>query len=95
MTGCTSDPVGTDPSCLTTDAAKEDASTSQEHTTDPTMAEAPATINGMHPTPHPTTIAAHDTHQLNDALDDTVTEIHHAGTTITHLSHATILVNAT
>ena len=37
--------VGTDHSPLTVDAAKEDALTSQDHTTDPTMAEALATID--------------------------------------------------
>ena len=36
--------VGTDPSPLNTDAAKEDMLTSQDHTASPTMAEAPATI---------------------------------------------------
>ena len=44
--------VGTDLSPLTTDAAKEDTLISQDHTTSPTTAEAPATTGEMHPTPH-------------------------------------------
>ena len=63
--------VVTDPSPLTTDTAKEDGLTSQDHAASPTAAEAPASIRGMHPTPHPTTTVAHDTHQPNNALDDT------------------------
>ena len=49
MTGCTSNhititTIGTDPSPLTTDAAREDALTSHNHTAYPTMAQAPVTI---------------------------------------------------
>ena len=69
MTGCTPNhvmttTVGTDPNPLNTDISKENALTGQDHITDPTAAEAPATIGGMHPTLHPTTAAAHHTHQL-------------------------------
>ena len=68
MTGCAPDhimttTIGTDPSPLTTDAAKEDALTSQDHTTDPTVTEALATIGEMYTIPHPTTAAAWTTHQ--------------------------------
>ena len=88
MTGHAPDPVGTAPSNLTTDAAKEDALTGQDHTTDPTVAGALAAIRGMHPTPHPMTAAAHNTHKPNDALSNTLAKTHHTGTTVTHLSHA-------
>ena len=54
--------VGMDPSSFITDAAKNDTLTSQDHTTDPTTAEVPATIRGMHSVPHHTTTAASDTY---------------------------------
>ena len=57
MTGHASNPIGTDPSQLRTDTAKEGALTCQYHTTETTMAEASATIGGT----HPTTVAAHNT----------------------------------
>ena len=82
-------PVGTDPSCLNTDTAKEAALTGHDHSANATMAEAPATIGGTHPTPHPTNIAAYNTHQLTDALGNTLTGTQHTGTTVTHLRHAT------
>ena len=85
MTGQTPDPIGTDPIHLTTDAAKEDALISQDHTANTTMAEALATIRGMHPNPHPTTAAACDTQQLSNAVGDNLAGIHHSGTTMTHL----------
>ena len=53
--------TGTDQSPFFTDAAREDASIGQGHTTDPNAAEAPATTRGMHPAPHPATTSAHDT----------------------------------
>ena len=94
MTGCTADHVttttmGTNCSPISTDAAKEDTLTSQDHTTDPTVAEAPVTIRRMHPAPHPTTTTAFDTHQLTNALDDTLTRTQYTGTTVTYLRHTT------
>ena len=80
--------IGTDPSPFTTDAAKEDTLTNQNHTVNPTIAEAPATIGETHPPPHPTTTAAHITHQLTDALGDTLAGTHCTGTTVTHPRHA-------
>ena len=77
--------VVTDPSPLTTDTAKGDVSTSQDHTSIPTVAEAPATIGDT----HPTTAAAHTTHQLTDALDNPLTRTHHTGTMTIHLNHTT------
>ena len=58
--------TGTDPWPLTTGTAKEDVLTDQDHTTNPTVAEALAPMGEMHPAPHPTTAAAHTTHQLTD-----------------------------
>ena len=60
--------TGTDHNPLTTDTAKEDALTSHDHTTDPTMAEALASIKHTYPTPHPATKAVDATHQLTNAL---------------------------
>ena len=85
--------IRTDLSPLTTDTAKEYASTSQDHTTDPTIAEAPAIIGGMHPPSDPTTTTACDTHQLTDTLDNTLTRTHCTSTTLTHLRHANFLQN--
>ena len=87
--------IGTDPSPLRTDAAKEDTLTTQDHTTVPTMAEAPVSIRGMHSAPHPITIAAHNTHQLTDTLGNTVARTHCIGTTISHLRHTTFPTGVT
>ena len=95
MTGQAPNPIGTDPSHATTCTAKEDAWTGQDHTTKPTLAEAPATIKGMHPAPHPTTTVANDTHQPNDTLADTRAKMHCTGTIKTHLSYTTFLVGVT
>ena len=100
MTGHTPNPImittiGTDPSPLTTDAAKEDTLTSQDHTANPATAEVPATIRDIHPTPHLTTIAGHDTHQLTNAVGDTLTETHHPSITMTHLRHTTFPTGVT
>ena len=81
--------IGPDPSPLTTDAAKEDALTSQDHSTVPTMAEAQSTIGGTHPTPHPDTAAACTTHQPTDALGNTLTGTCHISTTVIHPRHTT------
>ena len=81
--------IGTDHSFLTTDRAVEDTFTSHNHTTDPTMAEALATIEDIHSTTHPTTIAACTLLQLMDALDDILTGTCHTDTTMSHLEHAT------
>ena len=94
MTGHTIDHVlttvlGTDPSPSTTDAAQEDAYTGQDHTANPTTVEAPATNGDIHPIFYPTTAVAHDTHQLNDALGNTLAEKHCTITTATSLRHAT------
>ena len=77
--------TGTDHSPFITDAAREDASIGQSHTTDPDMAEAPATIGGMHPALHPATATAHDTHPQKDFLDDTCAGTHCTDTAMTHL----------
>ena len=87
--------IGTDPSPFITDVAKEEASASQDHTTDPTVEEAPATIRGIHSAPLPTTKAAHDTHLPKDALGDTLTRACHTGTTGTHLQHITLPTGVT
>ena len=41
--------VGTSPGSLATDTAKEDTSTGQDHTANPTLTEAPATIRAPMP----------------------------------------------
>ena len=76
-------------SSLTTDAAKEETLTGQDHTVNPTTTEGPSTIEGMHPTPHSTTTVLHATHQLTNAVGDTITRTHCASTTVTHPRHAT------
>ena len=81
--------VGTDPSPLITDTAKEDALAGQDHTTDPTVVETQAPIGGNHATHHPTTAGPHDTHPPKDTLGDTLTGTHCTSTTVTHLWHAT------
>ena len=43
--------IETDNSPLTTDTATEDTLTFHDHTTDPTVTEALATTEDMHPTP--------------------------------------------
>ena len=58
MTGHTPDDftttiIGTDHSPWFTDLTKEDVLTSQDHTTNPTMTEAHATIRVLHPNPTP------------------------------------------
>ena len=87
--------AGTDHGPFITDAAREDPSTGQGHTTDLTAAEAPATIRGMHPTPHPTITAAHDTHSLKDALGNTFAGTHCTDTATTHLQHCTLHARVT
>ena len=96
-TECTPDHVtittiGKDLSPLTTDVAKEDASTGQDHTTSPTVTKAQATIGRIHPVPHPTTAASQATHQLTDTLGDTLTGTH---TPATHPRHATFPTRVT
>ena len=68
--------TGTNHSPFITDTARKDASIGLGHITDSTTTEAPATTRGIHPTPHPTTTAAHDTNPPIDALGDTLTGIH-------------------
>ena len=87
--------VETDPSLFITDAGKEYALTSQDHTINLTMAEAPATIGGMHPTLHPITTAVHDTHPAQDALGNTLAGTHYTGTPMVHLQHATLPARVT
>ena len=87
--------IETEPSPVITDAAKEDALTSQDHTTDLAMAEAPSTIGDTHPTPHCTTAATHDTNPLKDALGDTLTGTQCTSTTLTHVWHTTLLARVT
>ena len=89
MTGCTPNPIGTDPSHSTTDTVKEDTLTSQDHTANTTMADTPATIRGTHPTPPATTVATCDTHQLTNTLGNTLSGTHCTSTTVTFLRHAT------
>ena len=84
-----------DPSPLTTDAAKEETSTSQDPTTNPNTTEALATIRGMHPAPHPTSVTACNTHQLTDTPGNTLTWTHHTSTAMTHLRHGTFPVGVT
>ena len=64
--------VGTNHSLSITDAVRENTITSQGHTANLIPADVPAPIDGMHPTPHPTTTDAHNTHPLTDALDNTL-----------------------
>ena len=77
--------AGTDCSSFITDAAREDTSIGQGHIIDLTATEAPANVRGMHPAPHPTTAAAHESHPLKDVLGDTLTGTHCTNTTVTHL----------
>ena len=72
------------------DAAREDASIGQGHTTDLNVAEAPAANIGMHPTPHTTTTTAHDTHPPKDTLGNALTGTHCTDTTSTCLQHTTL-----
>ena len=95
MIGCTSNPTWTNPCHLTTDTAKEDALTCQDHATNPIVAEAPATIGGRHPSPHPSTAAAYNTHQPNDTLDNIITKTHCTGTATLCPSHVTFPVRVT
>ena len=87
--------TGTDHSPFITDEAKEDTLTGQSHTSDLTMAEVPATIEGIHPTPHPITTAAHDAHPSTGTLSDTLTGTQHTGTATTHPQNNTLLTGVT
>ena len=87
--------IGTDASPLTTDTAKEDVLTSQDHAANCTAAEALATIRELHHTPHPTSVAVCVTHQLTNALCDTLTGTHHTSTTTTCLQDATFPTGVT
>ena len=78
--------IVTDSSPLSTDAAREDSSTGQDPTVDPTAAEAPATIKGTHPTAHPATAPAQATHKPTNAC---------TRTTVTHPRHATFPTGVT
>ena len=80
---------------LTTDAAKEDTLTGQDLIANPTVAEGSAAIGGMHPTPHPTTTAAFDKHQLSIDVGDTLARAHCTSTTAIHLRHATFPARVT
>ena len=60
--------AGTDHSLFITDTARENTLSSQGHTTNLNVAEAPATTVGTHPAPYPTTAAAHNTHPQTDTL---------------------------
>ena len=86
--------VGTDPSPLTTDIDKEDSLTGQDHTAKLNMAEAPANLREMYPTSHPANAASHTTHQLTNALGNTLARTHHTSITVTHLRHATFPVQS-
>ena len=70
--------TGTGCSLFIIDTARENSSTSWGHTTNITTAEAPATIKGMHHTPHPLTAAAYNTHPSTDALGNTRIDTHHS-----------------
>ena len=100
MTDCTPNHImtmtaGTDHNLFITDAARENVLTSQGHTTNLNVAEAPATTRGMHPTPYPTTIAAHDTHPPKDTLGDALTGTLHTGAATTHPWCHTLYTRAT
>ena len=60
----------------------KNTSPGQGHTTNPNVAEVPATTGGTYPSP--TTAAACDTHPLTDTLGNTTTRTPHIGTTTTH-----------
>ena len=78
-----------------TDAAKDNASTSQDHITSFTVGEAPANIRGTHLASHHTTIAVHDTHLLKDALGNNFARTHCTSTTATCLQHPTLPTGVT
>ena len=87
--------VGIDSSPVKTDVANKDALTSEDHTIDPTMTEAPTAIEEMHPTPHPANAVAHTTHQMTDAIGYTLTCMHHSSTTVIHIKPATFAIGVT
>ena len=76
--------TGTDPSSFITHTAMVDASNGQDHMSNLTPAEVPATIRGTHPALQPSTTTAHDTHPPKDALGNTLTGTHCTGTTVTY-----------
>ena len=67
----------------------------QDHTTNPTAAEAPVTIGGVYPVPHPITTAACTTHWPTDALGNTLTGTNCTSATTTHPRHAIFLTRVT
>ena len=81
----TSTTTGVDHSPFITDAARKDASIDQGHTPDLNVAEVQATTRGTHPTPHPTTTSAHDTHPLKNTLGNTLSRPHCTDTAATQL----------
>ena len=74
----------TDHSLFITDTVWENDVMGQGHSTNLNAAEAPATTRDMHPTPYPTTAAAHDTHPPTDTLGDTLVRTPNTGTATTH-----------
>ena len=80
---------------LTTDTAWEGILTDSYHTANPTVAGVSATIKGRHLTHHPTTVPAHDTHQLTDTLGDTLTRTYHPNNTLTCLRHTAFFTGVT
>ena len=75
--------IGTNHNLSITDTGREITLTGQGHSTDLNVAEAPATTRGTHPTPYPTTAAVQDTHQLTDALGNTLPRSPCTGTVTT------------
>ena len=75
--------VETDHTLFITDTANETTLTSQDYTIDLNMTEVVVTIRDVHPTLYPTITAAHNTHQLTDALRYTPIGISHGATDAT------------
>ena len=85
---------GTDHSPFITDAATEDASIGQGHTTNLNMAEPQATTGDMYLTPHSIITSAYDTHSPKDTIGNILTGTHHTDTARTHPQHAILHARA-